>query len=149
MQSLWPRGNYKSSEFVPLLLQCTVASISTWLLNCLFIIHDIGKNAFLSPLSFSLYESPHKSLVYRSLAEISPLAELSRQAVDFQNVASSICGAAWERAPGGGQKQRAWQEEKRTLGRGGTVRGRRGERWQWGRVCRRCTSHPASSFCWN
>lgn len=123
---LWPRGNHKNTEFVPLLLQCAVASISTWLLNCLFIIHDIGKNAFLSPLSVFLLESPHKSIIYRSLAEISPLAELSRQAVDFQNVASSVCGSAWEHTLRGGQKWKAWQEEKKKpLSRGGMVRGRR------------------------
>lgn len=147
MQSLWPRGNYKRTEFVPLLPQCTVASISTWLLNCLFIIHDIGKNAFLSPLSVSLYESPHKSLVYRSLAEISPLAELSRQAVDFQNAASSICGAAWERAPGGGQKTKSMGRRRR--GRSAGVERCVGVGERGGGGVQRCTSYSASSFFWN
>lgn len=147
MQSLWPRGDYKSTEFVPLLLQCSVASISTWLLNCLFIIHDIGKNAFLSSLSVSHYESPHKSLVYRSLAEISPLAELSRQAVDFQNVASSICSAAWERAPGGGQKTKSMAEEEEDARPGWNSAWASGREAEGG--VRRCTSYSASSFYWN
>lgn len=43
----------------------------------MFIIHDIGE-------MFLFSESPHKTLVYKSLAEISPLAKLPSQAVDFQ-----------------------------------------------------------------
>lgn len=34
--------------------------------------------------SLSFSESPHKTLIYKSLAEISPLAKLPSQAVDFQ-----------------------------------------------------------------
>lgn len=45
--------------------------------HCMFIIHDIGE-------MFLFSESPHKILIYKGLAEISPLAKLPRQAVDFQ-----------------------------------------------------------------
>lgn len=88
-------------------------------------------------VSFS--ESPHKTLIYKSLAEISPLAKLPSQAVDFQT--QCLQSAA--------QHGTSLGEEIRRVGDGGgslEYTGKHSGRGNYVWVLQRCMRYPTFTF---